>query len=133
MMPGCKSFDPRNCAMMCWVEKPARFQKLVIVTDTFQNKDFELVTFTLQTKITHNKSTMLEVVCNQFLTTAFLQKIADSLVAKGYPAPKDQLTTVTVIEALQQFQIDNNLPSRQFDFETLTLLGIPTINLTKRK
>jgi hypothetical protein len=131
--PGCQSFDPRACAMLCMVEKPALFQKLVMVTDTFQNKEFELVTFTLQTKITHNGATMVEIVCNEYLTSAFLQKIADSLAAKDYQVPKDQITTVTVIEALQQFQIENNLPTRQFDIETMKLLGIPSANLSERK
>jgi hypothetical protein len=72
-------------------------------------------------------SELREIVCENDLTTDLVLRVQNALIARGFDlgaAGADNDMGPSTKAALRKFQLDNNLPIGQLDYETLEALGI---------
>lgn len=99
---------------------------VMIVTDTTATSEYIWETFTFEElKLPKEKTEWREVVCREDLTKEFIQKISQKFYDLGYVTSNeiDEMDE-ELKAALIKFQIENNLPVGQMDFETLNSLGL---------
>ena len=102
---------------------------LEIVLGEFKTEKIEYRTFVTEEMVDDGPifSEWYEVLCENKITSSLIQLISRTLNDRGYldnfPKRKNQSGSDTM-EALKQFQIENNLPIGNLDIETLNALGV---------
>jgi len=122
--PNCKSPNPDNCMMKCLVEIPPKYEELYVVTDTSLVKNYSSRVFEKK-RFGKTDSEWFEVLCESQLTRNFFKKLSDKLIEINYlNANNLSFSRIEVKDALNQYQIDNNLPNGKFFTETLKHIGL---------
>lgn len=126
-----KSKNPRSyksdvAYVWCLLEAPEEVEKIKVLTDTTQSKNYELRK--IETEIVIQKGGFTEwrkIVCQENLTSSLLTDIQNALLKFGYY--DDEITGKVDLKtklSLTDFQKDNNLPIGNYDFETLKTLEV---------
>ena len=121
----CHSSNPDDCLVWCLVEVPAQTQKIAIVKDTSQTKQWKVRTINYY----GNGAPQVdwrEVVCADKLDRLRISLIQDKLDEKGYYTgmTRGDYQNPKLHSALKSYQSDNNLPIGNYDIETIKSLGI---------
>ena len=122
----CTSPNPEDCMIWCWVEIPAVYQSITILTDTTESKNFEVQTITRTRLIKKSEFTeWRETICPSDLTPSVIRSIQEALKEKGfYNGSFKRKLDQEVKAALTDFQRSMNLPMGQLDVETLKMLKV---------
>jgi len=125
----CLSADPNDCLVWCRVETPMIKKELLIVTDTFLVKEFQIHPFTEYLIEKKGGTTeWRDVICDNQVNSNLVENIIYELISKGY-LPEDYVPSSLTFnpplkKALVLFQKENNLPIGSLDLETLDVLGV---------
>ena len=127
----CLSPDPNDCLVWCLVDKePAEFVELEVLKNTrkLEDHEWEYEQVEIYHKGAKGKGGMTEwreVVCQNKVTTKFINQINEKLIEQGYESGSDGNEMDSRIKsALTKMQRDNGLPVGQLDLETLKFLGV---------
>ena len=110
--------------LCCPMQQPSQMKNILVVTDTFINKNFKLKT--IESKIIFKEGGFTEyrnVVCDELINADLINSIKSALSRRGYsPGELDGVYDHKTKAALVKFQKDNNLPIGQLDEETIIKL-----------
>lgn len=108
------------------VSFPAEIDTLIILKDTTQSEQYEVVEIEREVRIPGSGVYVwCEVVCADAVTKDFVSNVQEKLKSKGYYSGKlSNRMGPSTKSALLNFQKDNNLPRGQLDIETLAALGV---------
>lgn len=122
----CLSDDPEDCLVWCLVNIPADMETLVIVIDTTQTDNYEMVEVDRKELAEAGAYTeWKEVLCENQITPSIVTKIQEELYSRGYYSSSiSGKYENTTRNALIDFQKANALPIGQLDFESLDALGV---------
>lgn len=126
-MINCRSPKPDDCMVHCLVEIPEFSAVIKILVDTTQSKNFEMRPFKFNIiNLKDAFKEMRRVLCSKQITSKLCIDVQNSLRQKGYyTKPENSVIFDSNLKAsLSQFQVENNLPLGQLDYETLDKLGI---------
>jgi|GEM_PF-1921876 len=125
-LKNCEPTLQDDCLVWCLKERPAIIDTLLTVLDTNLTKNYKKIQITRKIKTKEGGSTdWVESICNDKVDKVLTLKIQEVLFQKGYY--KGSVTTEISNEtfnAIEKYQLDNNLPIGGFNFASLDLLGI---------
>jgi len=122
--PNCKSPNPNDCKIRCLVEVPPKYEEFYVVTDTSFVKNYRSKVIEIE-QFGKTDSKWFEVICESQLTNNFFKKLQDKLLEINYlNTNKSSFSRTELNDALDRYQIDNNLPNGKFFVETLKHIGL---------
>ena len=122
----CKSSNPEDCFIWCLYDQPSTTLELYVVSDTSLTTNYVWESFDLsEVTIEGGYFELKQVICAAKINDTILQRISTELFNQGFLGRANLGFTRSKIKgALKNFQIKNNLPLGEYDFETLEALGI---------
>ncbi len=122
----CLSDNPEDCLVWCLVNVPAEIKTLVVVLDTTQTENYELIEENRKELAEAGAYTeWKEVLCENQITPGIVTQLQEALYSRGYfSSTISGKYTNPTRDALSNFQKANGLPIGQLDFETLEALEV---------
>jgi hypothetical protein len=126
----CLSSNPDDCLVWCLIEIPEVTEKMKILIDTTQSKNYEIRRIEYEVVVEKGGFTeWRSILCEDDVTVSIINQIQDSLREKKYYYSNNtEIIDTETKSSLTKFQRDNNLPVGQLDLETLDVLGITVID-----
>lgn len=124
--PNCKYKNSDDCLVWCLENINFKPEYAVIVIDTTKTEDYIIESFTITKSIKQGGfEEWKEVLCKDKLTEYLIRQIQQQLMNNNFyfEAINGHLDKETKA-ALTNFQIENDLPIGQVDFETLDILEV---------
>ena len=122
----CLSKNPEDCMILCLMEVPADTLRLLVLKDTTQTKNFIIEKLTIYDNISNTQKTeWRKVVCESDINRILIGKIQNALREKGfYKVVNTYILDEYTKSKLKEFQMDNYLPTGNFNLETMRELGV---------
>lgn len=122
----CLSSNPDDCLVWCVVEELEESEKIKILVDTTQSKNFEIRKIAYE--VVKQKGGLTEwrpTLCKEDQTESIVAQIQNSLIEYGYYDGEITNSIDAATKAgLVKFQKDYQLPVGNLDLETLDVLGV---------
>ena len=124
--PNCRSYNENDCLVWCLVPQPEKIERLKILTDTTQSKNYEIRI--IEKEILKEKGGFTEwkeVLCTDDVTPEIITTIQKALIKEDfYKGPLTGTMDQNTKSSLDDFQKFNYLPIGNLDVETLEVLGM---------
>lgn len=121
----CLSQNPNDCMVWCLETVPAVKESLITVLDTIQTRNFYVHSIAYKQKVDEQKWYKREVLCSEKLNKDMIKKIQKALKNLDYFDHKvNGKLDNRLIEAMEDFQNENNLYVGGITMEALDLLKI---------
>jgi len=124
----CLSADPNDCMVWCLVEVPGESIELYVVTDTSLTKDYELKSLNTEVLIKNGAGNeWREILCQNQITVELYEDLIQQLSERNYEFNLNENELIgpeEIMETLEKFQRDTNLPVGNLNIETMDALEI---------
>ncbi len=121
----CKTVDGKGCYTWCLVEQPEKVERIKVLVDTTQSRNFEIRYIEYEVMLEKGGFTEWKpILCKADLSDSIIRQIQNALREAGYyHGENSKYMNVEIKASLVTFQKDHNLPIGNLDFETLAALG----------
>jgi hypothetical protein len=116
--------NPDDCMVWCKVNLPEQSEYHYIVLDTNIIKDFSIKTFEKIEKINGEEIQWTEVLCEKQITSKLIQDMSMIFMAKGELSTLHNEMNKEFKDALERYQLKNNLAIGGISIEVLQHMGL---------
>jgi hypothetical protein len=121
----CRSSNPDDCLVWCFVTTPETIESMLFVKDTSQTKNYYPKILPFRKKITDQNIYTQEVICAEKLDKALVKKIQKRLKKLDFLKQKaNGVIDENLRNALMDYQVNNNLFIGGFTIESIQALEI---------